>query len=191
MLKTTSIKKKLRLPNCDNLVKGYTVSIDGKVYKPDGTECRIHKYKGKSGFVRLNTTTPMVSKSVCVGKVVLYTFKPKPYRKGLVAIHRDPFNIEDNSLNNLKWGTRQEQAKKTTVKHYKIVSNIHKFSPTLSRWKRGQSGRIFNEELKRGMEERHNMIRELILKGFSNSEISKKLSVHRSTVWTIRKRMSL
>jgi hypothetical protein len=191
MIKSISTKKKLQLPNCNNIVRGYMVSIDGKIYKPDGTECKIHKNKGKSAFVRLNTTEPMVSKSVCVGKIVLYTFKPKGYRKSLVAIHKDPFNIEDNSLNNLKWGTRQEQAKKTTVKHYKIVSNIHKFSPTVSRWKKGQSGRIYNEELKKEMEERHSNIRKLIIEGLSNSEISEKLKAHRSTVWTIRKTMSL
>ena len=46
---------------------------------------------------------------MCLTKLILLTYKPHQYKKGLIAIHKT--TKLNNKLSNLKWGTRKDQAK--------------------------------------------------------------------------------
>lgn len=69
---------------------------------------KVHdSYHSRKKFVRLSGEGDTIS--LTVAKVILLTFKPKPYTKdqSLVAVVKDDDNI---NLNTIFWGTREDQA---------------------------------------------------------------------------------
>lgn len=164
----------------------YKVQPDGRIFDKKG-ELKYFKMSSGGKFVRLFQFGK--ASSITVAKMVMLTFKPKQYKKNKIVLHLDG-NVQNDSLNNLRFGTRKEQAlihvlnpenwkriskmgKKYGPKNGKKVGHIGKLN--LAKWKAenhiGHSEKIINK------------IQTLFQKGKTPTEISRKLNISRSSIY--------
>lgn len=165
----------------------YTVYSDGRVFSPKG-EMKYFRMESGGRFVRLFKNGKSVS--VTVGKLVMLTFRPNGYRKNLIVLHLDG-NVLNDSVENLKFGTRKEQSLIHVSKpeNWKRISRMgKKYGPengraiahlgimNLMTWKAfvGRTGHS---------EKVSEKIRDLYMNGKSVSEIAKKLKISRSSIY--------
>lgn len=116
--------KKLIIPKRPNIV-GFTVSEDGRVFKPNGELVEPHLIKGQY-VVRLCNNCDSIS--ITLSKCILLAYDFDGYSEGLIAIHMNG-KLKDNSRSNLRWGTRGEQAKLSNDRDPIRFKELHKSSP--------------------------------------------------------------
>jgi len=165
----------------------YTVSSDGRVFGPKG-EVKYFRKPSGGKFIRLFKNGN--STSITVAKIVMLTFRSDEYKRGSIVIHLDG-DVLNDSLQNLKFGTRKEQSliyvskpenwkriskmgKKYGPKNGKAIGHIGKLN--LAAW-RAKNG-IFGHS-----EKTADKIRDLYMNGKTVSEIAKKLNISRSSIY--------
>lgn len=165
----------------------YTVSPDGRVFGPKG-EVKYFTMCSGGRFVRLFKETKAVS--VTVAKMVMLTFRPRGYRKGMIVIHLDG-DVMNDSVKNLRFGTRKEQALIHISKpeNWERISRMgRKYGPANGRavGKYGRQNLIAWRE-KQGLfghsEKTADRIRELYMSGMPVAHIARKLRISRSSIY--------
>ena len=167
----------------------YIISNTGRVYKKNGEELKY--------FTKINNNTPFVRLfqfgkdiSICVGKLVLLTFNPRGFRENKIAIHLDGLNT-NNHINNLTWGTRQEQSiiHMQNPKNFKRISKMGKkygkANGKINGKKYGKNNLIkyLNLNSKIFSPKTISKIKVLLQKGKTPTEISRKLNIGRSSIY--------
>lgn len=133
------------------------------------------------GFVRLSGNGKCIS--ITVQRMILLTYKPHGYREGYIAITKDG-NPSNLSLNNLKWGTRKEQAQiaMSIESRFETIQKIGRKYGTKN-WRKNliTDGRFLpNKALSKKVVA---TIKSYLKHGKTPTEISNMLSVSRSTVY--------
>jgi hypothetical protein len=165
----------------------YTVTGDGRVYGPKG-ELKYFRMESGGRFVRMFKDGRSVS--LTVAKIVMLTFRPERYRKDRIVMHLDG-NVLNDSLDNLRFGTRREQSLIHVSKpeNWKRISRLgKKYGPkngkaiahlgimNLMTWKEfnGRTGHS---------EKTADKIRDLYMNGMPVSKIAEKLKISRSSIY--------
>lgn len=183
------MKKEFNHKDYKNFAGKYKVSPDGRVFG-NGKELRYFKMSSGGRFVRLFQNGK--STSITVAKIVMLTFKPKRYKKDNIVMHLDG-NLQNDSLNNLKFGTRKEQSlihisnpknwlrvslmgKKYGPANGKKVAHLGKYN--LAKW------RLENNMVGLGHSKKTiKKIQKMFRKGKTPTMISRKLKISRSSVY--------
>ena len=84
----------------------YAVTKDGQVWSYKSKKF-LKPYKAYNGYLRVKLTKDGVEKNKRVQRLVLETYYPIEGMDDLEVDHID-FNIENNSLNNLRWLPKME-----------------------------------------------------------------------------------
>ena len=84
----------------------YAVTKDGQVWSYKSKKF-LKPYKAYNGYLRVKLTKDGVEKNKRVHRLVLETYYPIEGMDDLEVDHID-FNIENNSLNNLRWLPKME-----------------------------------------------------------------------------------
>lgn len=164
----------------------YKVQPDGRVFFND-KEVRYYSKKLSGKFIRLFKNG--YSTSITVAKIVMLTFKPEEYKKGKIVLHLDG-NVHNDSLNNLKFGTRKEQSRIHVLnpKNWERISKLGKKYGPKNGKKVGHIGKL---NLAKWRVENHighsekiiHKIQTLFQKGKTVTEISRKLNISRSSIY--------
>ncbi len=180
------MKKEFNHKNYKNFAGKYKVSPDGKIFNKKG-ELTYFKMSSGGRFVRLFKNRK--STSITVAKIVMLTFSPEKYKKNMIVLHIDG-NVKNDSLKNLRYGTRKDQAlihvlnpknwkrismmgKKYGPANGKKVSHIGK--QNLAKWKKENRPGFSKKKIKK--------IQKLFMKGKNPTEISRKLKISRSSIY--------
>lgn len=180
------MKKIFEHKSYKNFAGKYTVQPDGRIFNRK-RELKYFKMSSGGKFVRLfkdgNST------SITVAKMVMLTYNPTGYKSHKIVLHIDG-NVKNDSIKNLRWGTRKEQALLHVMKYknWKRISDMgKKYGPkngkliahfgieNLKKW-RAENKLVHSESIV-------NKIQELFMSGKTPTEISIKLKISRSSVY--------
>jgi hypothetical protein len=174
-------------PAYRNFSGKYTVHSNGRVFGPKG-ELKYFSMGSGGRFVRLFNNGGAVS--ITVGKLVMLSFRPNGYRKDRVVMHIDG-NVLNDSLSNLKFGTRSEQSliHVSNSKNWRRISRMgRKYGPkngkaiahlgimNLMTWREFNGGTSHSAKTA-------DRIRELYMNGMPISKIADKLKISRSSIY--------
>jgi len=180
------MKKKFNHKNYKSFVDKYIVHANGRVFSK---QKELNYFRNNSGgkFVRLCKDGK--SLSINVAKLVMLTFKPKGYSKDKIVLHKNG-DIKNDSINNLKFGTRKEQSRihVSNPKNWNRISKLGKKYGPKNGKAVGHIGakNLFNWRLKNKIghsEKIINRIQTMFMEGKTPSEISNKLKISRSSVY--------
>lgn len=167
----------------------YEVTTDGEVRRID--YCRkltIHRGVNKQSWVRLSGNN--INLSMTLAKLMLLTFRPKGYKKGLIAVHVDG-NPNNNSISNLVWGTRkmQSQIAMKKLENFKRVSEMgKKYGPLFQDTNFIKDGRYLKIWLKKNNKKVYSKdcikrIKRLYSDGMNPSDIARYLKISRTSIY--------
>lgn len=164
----------------------YYVQRDGRVFAK-GKEVRYYRKNAGGKFIRLFNIGK--STTITVAKIVMLTYKPAGYKKDKIVLHLDG-NTMNDSIKNLRFGTRQEQSfiHVLNPKNWERISKMGKKYGHINGKKIAHIGKQnlakWKAENKPGHpQEIIDRIHSLFEKGTTPSEIATKLNISRSSVY--------
>jgi hypothetical protein len=166
----------------------YSVTNNGRIFQGK-KELKYFRMSSGGKFVRLFCNGK--SASVTVAKMVLLSFKPCTYTDKSIAIHLDG-DVHNDSIDNLKFGTRQEQSQihVTKLENWERISQLgKKYGPENGK-KVGKIGalNLMKWRAEKGSTLCHSprtiyRIQVMYKNGNTPTEIAKKMRISRSSIY--------